>query len=70
MTTQEAPPFSLSCYDCDLGDGIDTREQGILAGWHEIVEEDGETYNYLGWCPECWEEVSWSPGYRGTTGVK
>lgn len=53
MTAKEALPFSLSCYDCDLGDGIDTREQAILLGWTRIIEEDGEWFNYLGMCPEC-----------------
>jgi hypothetical protein len=63
--SQSEVPFSLTCVDCDLGDGIDTREQATLAGWHEIRREDGGSYNYLGWCPECWEEVSLSPGYKG-----
>jgi hypothetical protein len=56
-------PFSLTCIDCDRGDGIDTLEQAMLSGWHAIREDDGMSWNYLGWCPECYLESTLSPKY-------
>jgi hypothetical protein len=46
-------PFVLSCYGCDAGDAITSLEQGILSGWTGMIEEEGLSWNQLGWCPDC-----------------
>ncbi len=56
MTT-ETTPFVLSCFECDAGDGIDSKEEAILQGWTDIDDDDSEDdtlwWTHLGRCPEC-----------------
>lgn len=53
-------PFSLTCngvngqFACSEIDGIDTREQAVLAGWQNIQFEPFEMgANYVGICLRC-----------------
>jgi hypothetical protein len=52
-------PFSLACAGCEAGEVVGhpvTPADAIAAGWHAIdVDREGLSWNYLGWCPECWE---------------
>lgn len=51
-------PFSLSCGECDAGQGIASYADAVAAGWTEIcVDEDGLGWNFLGTCPECRREI-------------
>lgn len=50
-------PFVLSCHECDAGDGIDSQEQAVLHGWIDLVEDDGLSWTWLGWCPECMTQL-------------
>ena len=57
-TQNERPHFSLSCQgtygaNCDAGDGFDRQSDAEAAGWVDIFEDDGPSWNYLGTCPEC-----------------
>lgn len=45
--------FSLSCTDCDAGDEFESEADAVTAGWKEICEDDGPSWNYLGACPHC-----------------
>ncbi len=44
-------PFSLSCYECDVG-APDTWEEAIREGWTEIeFRPESVAENFLGACP-------------------
>lgn len=48
------PPFSLSCYQCDAGDDVVSKDQALVLGWHGVQRDTtGLGWNDLGWCPDC-----------------
>ena len=58
ITTPGAPPepeiFSLTCSECDYGDGITTEVEAIEEGWSDIwPAPDLPMANYVGTCPFC-----------------
>lgn len=58
ITTPGAPPepeiFSLTCSDCDYGDGITTEAEAIEEGWSQITPApDLPMANFVGVCPCC-----------------
>lgn len=46
-------PFSLTCTNCDAGSAIGSIRQAKLIGWRGILRDDGLSWNFLGYCPEC-----------------
>lgn len=52
-TKRKRISFSLTCRECDAGDGFNTRREAIAAGWIDIGYHDGPSWNYLGHCPDC-----------------
>ena len=59
ITTPGAPPepeiFSLTCADCDAGEGVASEAEAIEEGWTRIQPQpDLPEANYLGICPACW----------------
>lgn len=49
-------PFTLVCYECDAGDGIDSHAQAVAEGWTSIdYAPDLPMANYVGLCPDCRE---------------
>ena len=58
ITTPGAAPepeiFSLTCSDCDYGDGITTEAEAIEEGWSQITPApDLPMANFVGVCPCC-----------------
>ena len=46
--------FSLSCVECDAGQGVDSYDAALAAGWQGIFYTPcGFGWNFLGDCPEC-----------------
>lgn len=50
--TLETKPFSLICNGCD-NDGPESYTKAIAEGWTEIAPDDGMSWNFLGYCPDC-----------------
>src|SRR5260221_5162441 len=48
----ETKPFVLACGDCDV-DGPETYEKAVADGWTEIAPDEGTSWNFLGYCPDC-----------------
>jgi hypothetical protein len=48
-----AKAFSLSCVHCDLGMGIKSRREAESLGWTDIHDDDGPSWNQLGYCSSC-----------------
>lgn len=48
----ETKPFSLICNGCD-NDGPESYTKAIAEGWTEIAPDDGMSWNFLGYCPDC-----------------
>jgi len=48
----ETKPFVLACGDCDAS-GPDTYEKAVANGWTEIAPDNGTSWNFLGYCPDC-----------------
>lgn len=55
LTEQPGVPFSVACWTCDAGQGL-TLEEARLLGWKHIAPNDGPSWNYLGYCPDCQKE--------------
>lgn len=58
ITTPGAPPepeiFSLTCSECDDGDGITSEAEAIEQGWSQITPAlDLPMANFVGVCPCC-----------------
>jgi hypothetical protein len=58
ITTPGALPepeiFSLTCSECDYGDGITTEAEAIEEGWSDICPApDLPMANFVGLCPCC-----------------
>ena len=56
ITTPGAPPevFSLTCSECDYGDGIVTEAEAIEEGWSQIaLAPDLPMANFVGIYPCC-----------------
>ena len=52
--TGNQPPFSLTCWYCDAGQGIPSEEDALAEGWIEIEPAPQLLQaNYLGVCPDC-----------------
>ena len=50
------PPFSLTCWYCDAGQGIASEEAAMDEGWIEIEPAPQLLQaNFLGVCPACRE---------------
>jgi hypothetical protein len=51
-------PFSLACVGCEAGEmacAPPTPAAARADGWKAIdVDREGLSWNYIGWCPECW----------------
>jgi len=48
--------FSLCCFYCDAGMGIDSPLQATAEGWVKLqVDKHGHSHNYCGICPSCAE---------------
>jgi hypothetical protein len=47
-------PFSLTCFHCDDGTGLESEEEAMDAGWTEIQPAYAlPQANYCGLCPDC-----------------
>lgn len=58
ITTPGVPPepeiFSLTCSECDYGEGITTEAEAIEEGWSQITPAaDLPMANFVGICPCC-----------------
>lgn len=46
--------FSLTCSHCDAGEGLQSQEEAMAAGWIQITEAaDLPMANFVGVCPDC-----------------
>ncbi len=50
---EDGVPFSLSCFECDAGDGVTGLIDAQHQGWTDLQYDDGMSWNFLGMCPEC-----------------
>ena len=49
-------PFSLTCLNCDAQ--CDEPHEALLSGWRNITDDDGPSWNFLGFCPVCAPECA------------
>lgn len=54
IPSPDRPVFSLTCQECDAGQGVASMEEAVAAGWLDIVPAGGLIEaNYCGLCPTC-----------------
>lgn len=69
QTTAADVPFTLVCCDCDAGMGVYSHDQAVAEGWAEIdYAPELPMANYIGLCPECWEQFHRWPASDGIAG--
>lgn len=48
--------FVLSCTRCDAGEGVPTAMAALCTGWTGLSADNGPSWNFLGFCPDCLRE--------------
>ncbi len=46
----------IACAFCDV-DSPDNLEQAVASGWTRLQIDDGYSWNYLGVCPDCIQDI-------------